>query len=77
MRGVQVLLVSIGGKWTFPNREVYWCWIKKASMSSPKEMLCMWRAVEVLCKSKDMGFNLLNPQNCWPFMLKLLQEGGS
>ena len=46
-------------------------------MSSPKEMLCMWKAVEVLCKSKDIGFSLLNPQSHWPFKLKLLQEGGS
>lgn len=35
-------------------------------MSSSKEMLCMWKAVEVLCKSKDIGFSQ-NPQSCWPF----------
>lgn len=50
---------------------------KKTNIFSPKEMLCTLKAIEVFGKSREIGFSLLNPQSCWAFKLKLLQEGGT
>lgn len=50
---------------------------KKTNIFSPKEMLCTLKAIEVFGESREIGFSLLNPQSCWAFKLKLLQEGGT